>query len=130
MSKKQKRISTDGGSGFGDNPFGALDGAGLPNGPSRPVGKSAPKAEPKKLGRIEIRREKAGRGGKTVTTIAGDGLQKHCPAELERLAKALKNRCASGGALKGKVIEVQGDHRETAKSYFEKEGYRVVFAGG
>lgn len=78
-------------------------------------------------GIVRIRRETSGRKGKGVTTLEGIPL----PAgELKALAKALKKRCGTGGAVKEGVIEIQGDHRELLKGELEKRGYRVRLAGG
>ncbi|MGQ7249874.1 translation initiation factor Sui1 [Halomonas sp. V046] len=78
-------------------------------------------------GIVRIRRETSGRKGKGVTTISGVPLPQ---AELKALAKELKKRCGTGGALKEGVIEIQGDHRETLKRELEKSGYQVKLAGG
>ena len=56
-----------------------------------------------------IRREKKGRGGKTVTVVYGLRLP---PAELKALGKHLRQACGTGGTVKDGAIEVQGDHRE------------------
>lgn len=78
-------------------------------------------------GIVRIRRETSGRKGKGVTTLEGIPL----PAgELKALAKALKKRCGTGGAVKEGVVEIQGDHRELLKGELEKRGYRVRLAGG
>lgn len=78
-------------------------------------------------GVLRVRREIAGRGGKTVTTIAGvPG-----PADaLRDLAGELKRACGSGGTVKDGVIEIQGDHRERILAHLESKGYRVKRAGG
>ena len=78
-------------------------------------------------GVVRVRREKKGRGGKTVTTAVGVPLP---PAELAALAKSLRRRCGSGGTLKEGVIEIQGDHADTLVSALEEEGFRVKRAGG
>jgi translation initiation factor 1 len=78
-------------------------------------------------GIVRIRRETSGRKGKGVTTVSGVPLAE---AELKILAKALKKRCGSGGALKDGVIEIQGDHRETLKAELERQGFSVRLAGG
>lgn len=78
-------------------------------------------------GTVRIRRETSGRKGKGVTTLEGIPL----PAEeLKALAKALKKRCGTGGAVKEGVIEIQGDQREVLKAELEQRGYRVKLAGG
>lgn len=48
-------------------------------------------------GVVRIRRETKGRKGKGVTTISGVPLTS---AELKVLAKRLKQRCGTGGAIK------------------------------
>ncbi|UAA40132.1 stress response translation initiation inhibitor YciH [Paraneptunicella aestuarii] len=78
-------------------------------------------------GIIRIRRETKGRKGKGVTTITGFDLSDD---ELKLLAKDLKKLCGTGGAIKGDVIEIQGDNREKIKSTLEQRGFQVKLAGG
>ncbi|MGM0782839.1 MAG: translation initiation factor Sui1 [Pseudomonadota bacterium] len=78
-------------------------------------------------GIVRIRRETSGRKGKGVTTISGVPLPEK---ELKTLAKALKQRCGTGGAVKSGVIEIQGDQREALKIELEGRGYTVKLAGG
>jgi translation initiation factor 1 len=78
-------------------------------------------------GVVRIRRETSGRKGKGVTTVSGVPLVE---AELKALAKDLKKRCGTGGAVKEGVIEIQGDHRQVLKSELEARGYTVKLAGG
>ena len=78
-------------------------------------------------GIVRIRRETSGRKGKGVTTISGIPLPE---AELKTLAKTLKKRCGTGGAVKEGVIEIQGDHRETLREALTAQGYQVKLAGG
>ncbi|MGJ8513799.1 translation initiation factor [Carnimonas bestiolae] len=78
-------------------------------------------------GIVRIRRETSGRKGKGVTTIEGVPLAEE---ELKSLAATLKKRCGSGGSLKGYIIEIQGDHRDTAKALLEAQGFKVKLAGG
>jgi len=78
-------------------------------------------------GIVRLRRETSGRKGKGVTTVSGIPLP---AAELKVLAKALKKRCGTGGAVKEGVIEIQGDHRDTLKAELEARGYTVRLAGG
>jgi translation initiation factor 1 len=131
------KISTDGGQGLGQNPFAALSGAGLPERkgvaglaePGRTAVKpgAATPATPNR-GRVEIRRETGGRGGKTVTTaggFVGIGLP-----EKEQLAKKMRAACGCGGTVKDGVIEIQGDQRETVARILSEAGFRPVMAGG
>lgn len=78
-------------------------------------------------GIIRIRRETKGRNGKGVTTVSGFDLDE---VELKKLSKTLKKECGTGGALKNRVIEIQGDQREQIKVSLEKKGFSVKLAGG
>ena len=78
-------------------------------------------------GIARIRREKAGRGGKTVTTIAGLPVDE---AALAAFAKRLKTACGTGGTVRDGTIELQGDHRDAVLAFLAKEGFRGKLAGG
>ena len=73
---------------------------------------------------VEIRREVKGRGGKSVIVINKVG------GDLKVTLKELQKICGVGGTVKQRSIELQGDHREKIKSYFEKQGRKVKFTGG
>ena len=126
-----KRIPTDGASSFGHNPFGALSSEGLPPAPenSSPASVLQPTTKPKKnRGRVDIVRQTAGRGGKTVTVVknfVGIGLP-----EKEQLAKAMQRACGTGGTVKDGQIEIQGDKREEVARILTEANFRPVFAGG
>jgi translation initiation factor 1 len=128
---KTPRIATDGsGSPLGQNPFAALSSAGLPQPAPTPTARPAAAAVPEKKnrGRVEIRRETGGRGGKIVTTVSGFvgiGLP-----EKEELAKKMRNAAGSGGTVKDGQIEIQGDKREVVARILEAAGFRPVMAGG
>lgn len=126
-----KRIDTGGGESLGANPFGALSAEGLAKAKKTvaPEPLTAKKKAVPKKGRVELRREKSGRGGKTVTTLSGfpNHLSLH---ELDRLAFDLKKTCACGGTSKGRVIELQGDVRDRAFTELMKRGFQPVRAGG
>lgn len=130
------KIPTNGGGGLGQNPFAALSGAGLPVAPNAVLEKAAaqlgkkaaPVAPEKNRGRVEIRRETGGRGGKTVTTVGGFvgiGLP-----EKEQLAKKMRAACGCGGTVKDGAIEIQGDQRETVARILSEAGFRPVLGGG
>jgi translation initiation factor 1 len=127
-----KRIPIDGGQSLSHNPFAVLSSEGL-----RPVSEILPAAFapsiPEKLarknrGRVDIVRQTAGRGGKTVTVVknfAGIGLP-----EKEQLAKAMQRACGTGGTVKDGQIEIQGDKRIEVARVLTEANFRPVFAGG
>ncbi len=78
-------------------------------------------------GIVRLRRETKGRGGKAVTLITGLSLPER---DMRALAKALKQKCGVGGALKSDHIEIQGDQRPALKIELEKRGFTVKIAGG
>ncbi|SNB47986.1 translation initiation factor Sui1 [Geobacter sp. DSM 9736] len=78
-------------------------------------------------GIVRVRREKSGRGGKTVIVISG---VPGSADDLRSLCTELKRRCGTGGTVKDGVIEIQGDHRDTLLADLEKRGFRVKAAGG
>ena len=45
--------------------------------------------------------------------------------DINELAKLLKNRCAAGGTVKGRVIELQGDHKKKAAVVLSNNGFNV-----
>lgn len=127
-----KHIPTNGGENFGHNPFDALSSEGLPAGPesspSHPGQPSEAGSKRKSRGRVDIIRQKAGRGGKTVTVIKGFigiGLP-----EKEQLAKAMQRACGAGGTVKHGQIEIQGDKRAEVARILSEANFRPVFAGG
>lgn len=78
-------------------------------------------------GIVRIQRETKGRKGKGVSLISGLPLTGN---ELKKLAKELKQRCSTGGAIKEGIIEIQGDQRELLKNLLENKGYKVKLSGG
>ncbi len=153
MSRK-KHIPTDGGQGLSHNPFAALSSAGLPPAPENPGGapilRSSTATEGGSVpasrlvsslappdttnparnnrGRVDIIRQTAGRGGKTVTVVkgfVGIGLP-----EKEQLAKAMQKACGTGGTVKNGQIEIQGDKRAEVARILTEANFRPVFAGG
>ncbi|MDA7667884.1 translation initiation factor [bacterium] len=130
MSKK-KRIETGGGDPLTHNPFGGLDSLDLPEGPvvvpPKPVESKRSKPN-KNRGRVDIIRQTAHRGGKTVTVVTnfvGIGMP-----EKEALAKKMQKACGTGGTVKGGNIEIQGERREQVAEILKEAGFRPVFAGG
>lgn len=82
---------------------------------------------PKGDGIVRVGRETKGRKGKGMTVITGVPLH---PEGLKDLAKKLKQKCGTGGTLKGQSIEIQGDHRDLLVSELQSMGYTVKKSGG
>lgn len=129
---KGRRIDTTGGGSLNQNPFGGLEAKGLPDLPAPPASENKAelprKKEPRKRGRVEIRRVKAGRGGKIVTTATA--FEKTGQTEIDGWAVELKKLCGTGGTAKPQAIEIQGDRREELLQFFQERGFRPVLAGG
>ncbi|HEY7887893.1 MAG TPA: stress response translation initiation inhibitor YciH [Steroidobacteraceae bacterium] len=77
--------------------------------------------------RVRVGREVAGRGGKAVSVISGLPL---AAADLEALAGRLKRLCGAGGAVRDRVIEIQGDHRDRLVAELRRLGYEAKRSGG
>jgi len=120
MPEKNSRLvySTDGGR-VRDTSTPASKRSATPSGPRS--------ATPPDDGFVRIRREKSGRGGKTVTTVTGlPGAE----AALDEMLKMLKQLCGAGGTREGRTLEIQGDHRPRVQAKLEALGHRVKLAGG
>lgn len=119
---------TPGSDGFGQSPFSGLSSEGLPPGADRTEGVRPSAPAKKNRGRVDIIRQKAGRGGKTVTVVQnfiGIALP-----EKEDLARKMQKSCGTGGTVKEGRIEIQGDKREEVARILTEAGFRPVFAGG
>ena len=84
-------------------------------------------AAPRQDGVVRLMRETKGRKGKGVTLITGVPLDDE---GLKQMAKALKQKCGSGGSIKDRVIEIQGDHRDVLEKELRALGYAVKRSGG
>ena len=130
--KEKKRIPTSGEPIAWTNPFAALKNVDLPLAPEVRPGVAPRDASPvppkKNRGRVDIIRQTAHRGGKTVTVVTGFtgiGL-----AEKETLAKEMQKACGAGGTVKEGRIEIQGDQREAVARILANAGFQPVCAGG
>jgi translation initiation factor 1 len=87
--------------------------------------KPATTAEPVwKMGRVLLRRETAHRGGKTVVVVYD--FATHLPASIiEKVAKKLRSACSTGGTVKDRTIEIQGDQVARVRATLEAEGFIV-----
>ena len=131
MSEK-KRIPTGDEPFVWNSPFAALKSVAPPTAPAPPPHANrtpaAQNVSKKDRGRVEIKRQTAHRGGKTVTVVTGFvgmGL-----AEKETLATEIQKACGVGGTVKGGQIEIQGDKRVEVARILTNAGFRPVFAGG
>jgi translation initiation factor 1 len=78
-------------------------------------------------GVVRIRRETKGRKGKGVSIVSGLPL---ATDDLKKLAKELKQKLSTGGAIREGDLEFQGDVREALKKLLEDRGYTVKLSGG
>jgi translation initiation factor 1 len=150
--KKQKLAVSAAGAGdaLKHNPFGTLAGA-LPNAaPSTAAASGSarattaptaattaattapkPSADDKKSrGRLVLRREKKGRGGKTVVIVAGLRAHAHlADSEIEKLTQHLKQQLGCGGTSERVTndveIVVQGDQPARVAELLRARGFRV-----
>ena len=70
--------------------------------------------------KVTVALETEGRRGKEVTVIKNI---QHNPQHIEKIAKKLKGQLGTGGTVKGKNIEIQGNHVDRVKPLLEKEGF-------
>ena len=112
-----------------NNPFAALKGLGrdLPKQEKKAaVGEPAPEAEgpPMLSGKITLRREKKGRGGKTVTRVIG------LPsARLEEFCQRMKKGLGCGAKVEGDDVVLLGALTERGAEWLRAEGARQVIIG-
>lgn len=71
---------------------------------------------------LKIQLDKKARAGKQVTLITGFV---GTDADLQDLAKQLKNLCGAGGSAKDGEAIIQGDFREKILNWLIQKGYRA-----
>lgn len=111
-----------------------------PSGPAAAPPRAAepvePAARPPREHQLRVRREKAGRAGKTVTTAGPLHLAR---SDAAALLAALKKALGSGGTLAtiagpdgaaAFALELQGDHAERLVPELERRGFPAKRAGG
>lgn len=76
---------------------------------------------------LRVQATRKGRGGKTVTVIAGFQAK---PETLADLLKKLKTQCGSGGTVKDDTLEIQGDHAQKLVQILVQLGYKAKISGG
>lgn len=113
------------------NPFEALRrrlGDRLPPGPE-PAARPAAAREPARRAvseRVTVRRERAGRGGKTVTLAEGPGL---AGRDLAALAREAARALGLGARVEKGALVLQGDQAERLASWLSGQGFERVERG-
>lgn len=128
--KKSGRIPVDGaGEEMRHNPFAAAFGRDpdeVPPEPDAGAGEASTGVEASDLsdlsglGRVRLRRERKGRGGKTVTLV--EGLESLGDEAREALAVELRRGLGCGSTVEGETIVLQGDQQERAEQWLRKRG--------
>ena len=102
------------------NPFAALGGKASES-------KLESKAEPSRpAGKLIVRRERAGRGGKGVTVAEGGGL---AAVDLAALAREAAKALGTGARVEEGRLVVQGGMSERLKGWVEGRGLGPVTLG-
>ncbi|MEM9068805.1 MAG: translation initiation factor [Myxococcota bacterium] len=102
------------------NPFAALAPKEAPAAPKEPATPET-KDGPVFAGKVVVRREKKGRGGKTVTRISGIA-----PDHRARFQKEMKKALGCGATLEGEDLVLLGSLVDRAADYLEGQGARRV----
>ncbi len=98
-------------------------GCVLPSAPAAP----APAAPKRKL-RPEVAKLRREKRGSDREVVVVEGLPNF--VDLEDLAREIKARCGTGGTVRGRTVEIQGDHRDAIAELLLARGFRSKRAGG
>jgi translation initiation factor 1 len=79
-----------------------------------------------RCGKLVVRRERKGHGGKTVTVIEGLGLP---PTRLQALARTMRMAFGCGSRVDGARVVVQGDLASSVDAWLRQRGARHVVMG-
>ena len=128
MSRKKGKVETSGGEDLFQQAFAELplSGDGLPDGPgevAKKDGEKKAKASGKSSKRFVLRREKKGRGGKTVTVL--EARDHSFLPELDQLVLLLKKKLGKGGQREGRQIVLQGEPDDRLPQILEEQGFRL-----
>lgn len=129
MSRKP-RIATDGAPPLSANPFAALQDV-LGELPPGEAVAAAPAPEPASVtslahGKLVLRREKKGRGGKTATVIEGLSLPE--PA-LQDMAQQLRRHLGCGAHVEGSTIVLSGAQTDRVRDWLSAQGATRIVIG-
>ena len=124
--EKNKRVEVNpvqqGLAGLGDA-LASLPLGPLPAAPAKPA--PLEPAKPKRLGRVVLRREKAHRGGRTVIVVH-DFPPSVTVHALEDIARKLRHALGTGGTVRDRTIEMQGDQPGKIRAFLEGAGFQVA----
>lgn len=130
VAKKRKRVAaeTSDASELTHSPFAALGGSAEATEPAETV-EPAETAGPADTSisfdaKIVVRREKKGRGGKTVTRITGLPV-----AHREAIAASMKKALGCGATVDGEDVVLLGALVARTVAWLEGEGAKRVVAG-
>lgn len=109
------------------SPFAALEALRekLPAGPREPAPIQAEQAASAEFSeKVIVSRSKKGRGGKTVTLVAGVR-----PNAREPLAADLRKALGCGATVDGDEVVVQGDQVPRVRAFLEARGAKKIVIG-
>lgn len=122
--EKKSRLATEAAPVATFQPFAGLEIAGAPAGP-RDAGEEAASGAAFARTRVVVRRSTAHRAGKVVTVIE-HWANEISEAQIEEMSQKLRKHCHAGGAVRDRVIELQGDKVREVRALLESEGCRVA----
>lgn len=125
MKRRREDRSTTGNEETFASPFAKLEAlrAALPEGhdSAPPTSEERQVVSPARSHKVVVRREKKGRGGKTVTVL--EGIDK---SALDDVAAELKRALGCGASVEGATIVLAGEQEERVKALLEARGLSVV----
>ena len=92
--------------------------------PNAPKALAAEMERKTKGARIRLEKRASGRMVTVIADVPGT------PSDIEALAKVLKIRCGTGGAIKDLDIELQGDRRDAVQAVLRERRIPHKLAGG
>ena len=100
--------------------------ASQPTPPPAPVDKTAKALDLSGSGKLVLRRERKGHGGKTVTIVSGLALP---AARLELIAREMRKGLGCGSTVEGNTLMLLGDIAPRAEDWLRKHGATKIVIG-